>query len=173
MKHVVRLVILWALFASMAHAQKPKITSQDQLPRFNYPLTGKVTDVLTNDAAYEKLAAAVRANLEQLLSDYDIADRTTLQDIQGALLALDVQAGRYDSALSRVAVIRNLDEKPAAKLTAGLLVESYILARRSGEFANEAAFRAAFEKTYAQKLAALPWNVVGDVIKQTKGNAEI
>ncbi len=172
-KPLFRSALLLALLVPLVHAQKPKITSQDQLPRFSYPFTGSVTEVLTTDAAYEKLAAAVRADLEKLLNDYEIADRATLQGLQGTLLSLDVHAGRFDSALARIKVIRELDEKPAPKLTSGLLAESYIAARRSGEFANEGAFRVAFEKIYAQKLAALPWAVVGDVIKQTKGNAEI
>lgn len=167
------LAFLAPLLLTPLFAQKPKITSQDQLPRFSYPLTGKVADVLTSDAAYEKLAEAVRADLEKLINDYDLADRATLQDVLGTLLALDMHAGRHDSALARIATIRSLDEKPAAKLTGGLLAETIIATRRSGEFASEAAFRAAFQKIYAAKLAALPWNVVGDVIKQTKGNAEI
>ncbi|MDO8541089.1 MAG: S8 family serine peptidase [Opitutaceae bacterium] len=167
-------VLIFGCFAvSVLAAEKPKITSQDQLPRFSYPFVGKVADVLTDDAVYEKLASSVRADCEKLLNDYDIADRPTLQGIVGTLLALDLHAGRFEDALARVKTIRNLDDKPAAKLTAGLLAESYIVARRSGEFADEKAFRAAFQKTYAQKLAALPWDVVGDVIKQTKGGAEI
>lgn len=173
MKIPFRFLLVGVLLAAVGFAQKPKITSQDQLPRFNYPFTGPVTEVLTNDAVYAKLAAAVQADLEKLLADYEIEDRSTLQDIMGTLLALDVQAGRHASALERIATIRRLDEKPAAKLTGGLLSESIVLTRQGGQFASEAAFRAAFKKTYAEKLAALPWAVVGDVIKQTKGNAEI
>jgi subtilisin family serine protease len=154
-------------------ADKPRITSQDQLPRFSYPLNAKVTEVLKGEAAYHALAEAVRMDLEKLLADYDIADRATLQDIHGTLLALDVQAGRFSQARERIATIRSLDEKPAAKLTAGLLAESYIGARESGDYASEEGFRTAFAKIYAEKLAALPWNIVGDVIKQAKASAEI
>lgn len=166
-------LLLLPLLAGGAFAQKPRITSQDQLPRYSYPLSGKVTDVLTGDAAYEKLATAVRADLERLINDYEIVDRATLQEVLGTLLAIAVHAGDFDSALQRIAAIRGLDEKPAAKLTAGLLAESYIAARRSAESGDERAFRAAFAKIYAAKLAALPWDVVGDVIKQTKAGAEI
>ncbi len=173
MKRLLRLALIAPLFIAALHAQKPRITSQDQLPRFNYPLTGPVADVLKNEAASAKLAAAVRADLEKLIADYEIADRATLQDVLGTLLALDMHEGRYDAALAHIATIRGLDEKPAMKLTGGLLTETIIQTRRSGEFANEAAFRKAFQKAYEQKLAALPWAVVGDVIKQTKGNAEI
>jgi hypothetical protein len=162
-----------ALLATTGLAQKPKIASQDQLPRFSYPFTGPVTEVLRNEAVAEKLAAAVRADVEKLLADHEIEDRSTLQDLWGTLLALDLHAGRHDEALRRIAQIRALDEKPAAKLTGGLLTEAIILTRRRGDFASAAAFRAAFQQVYAEKLAALPWDVVGDIIKQTKGNAEI
>ena len=111
-----------ALTAIAIAADKPKITSQDQLPRFSYPLKGKVTEIVTNDAAYAPLAAAVRADLEKLLATYYIADRTTLQEILNTLMLLDVHAGKFDSALERLATIRSLEEKPANKYTAGLLV---------------------------------------------------
>jgi subtilisin family serine protease len=162
-----------ALTAIAIAADKPKITSQDQLPRFSYPLKGKVTEIVTNDAAYAPLAAAVRADLEKLLATYDIADRTTLQEILNTLMLLDVHAGKFDSALERLATIRSLEEKPANKYTAGLLVESYMAARRSGDFSSEAAFRAAFQKLYASKLAALPWDIVADNVKQAKAGAEV
>jgi len=153
-------------------AEKPKITSQDQLPRFSYEFKGKVTDVVTGEAAYRPLAQRVRADLEKLLADYDIQDRATLVDIQGVLLAMDVQEGRREDALRRIAVIRDLEQKPAAKLTAGLLAEAYLEARPAAG-GDDAAFRDAFKQAYAGRLGTLPWEVVGDVIQQTKGRAEI
>jgi len=160
-----------ALASGMA-AEKPKITSQDQLPRFSYEFKGKVTDVATQEAVYQQLAPKVRADLEKLLAEYDIQDRATRQDVLGVLLTMDVHEGRYDAALERVAEIRALEQKPAAKLTTGLLVEAFIAARRAAP-AGDAAFRADFAKAYAAKLAALPWAVVGDLIQQVKGSAEI
>lgn len=173
MKFVSCALISWALIATAFTAEKPRITSQDQLPRFSYALTGDVTKVLTDEAAYRELAEAVRADLEKLLNDYEIADRTTLQDVMSTLLAIDLEAGRFDAAVERIQKIRALEEKPAVKLTTGLLAESYIAARRSAGFAEERTFRAAFAKAYEEKLAALPWDVVGDLIKQIKGNSEI
>lgn len=173
MKFVSCALISWALIATAFAAEKPRITSQDQLPRFSYALTGDVTKVLTDEAAYRELAEAVRADLEKLLNDYEIADRTTLQDVMSTLLAIDLEAGRFDAAVERIQKIRALEEKPAVKLTTGLLAESYIAARRSAGFAEERTFRAAFAKAYEEKLAALPWDVVGDLIKQIKGNSEI
>lgn len=173
MKFVSSVLVAWVMAALAIAAEKQTITSQDQLPRYSYALTGDVTKVLADDAAYQQLADAVQADLEKLLNDYEIADRATLQDVLSTLLSIDLQAGRFESALERIQKIRSLEEKPAAKLTTGLLAESYIAARRSAGFAEERAFRAAFRKTYAAKLAALPWEVVGDLIKQVKGSAEI
>ncbi|MBL9207209.1 MAG: S8 family serine peptidase [Opitutaceae bacterium] len=172
-QRLLRIGLALGLASTLLAADKPKITSQDQLPRFSYPLKGKVTDVVTSDAAYEPLAAAVRADLEKLLATYDIADRTTLQEILNTLMLLDLQAGRYDSAMERLTTIRSLEEKPANKLTAGLLIESYMTARRSGDFSSEAAFRAAFQKIYAAKLAGLPWDLVAENIKGAKAGAEV
>ncbi len=174
MKYPALLACAFVLFAgTTVRAEKPRITSQDQLPRYSYPLTGKVTEVVTNEAAYDKLAASVRTDLEKLLADYDIADRSTLQNVLGVLMSMDLQQGRYDQALNRITQMRALEEKPAAKLTLGLLAETYINTRKSGDFSSDEAFRAAFAKNYTAKLAALPWDVVADTIKSTKASAEI
>lgn len=168
------LVVFTLSFApAFSAVEKPRITSQDQLPRFSYPLTGKVAEVATDDAAYQRLADAVRRDYEKLLQDYEIADRATLVGVLTTLLAIEVHAGNYDAASARIAEIRRLEEKPAAKLTAGLLAESYIAARRRGDYSNEQTFRQAFGEIYAARLAALPWEVVADTIKQTKAGAEI
>lgn len=161
------------LAALSLSAQKPKITSQDQLPRFSYPLTGKVTDIVTNEEAYARLAGPVRADIEQLLADYDIADRATLQGLVGVLMSMDLHEGRYDAALAKIQQMRALEEKPAAKLTLALLAETYAETRQSGDFGSEESFRTAFAKNYANKLAALPWDVVADNIKSAKASAEI
>ena len=101
-----------------------------------------------------------------------IEDRTTLQDIQSALLAIDLHEEKFDAALKRIATIRELEQKPANKLTTGLLAEAYITARRAGA-RDDAGFRAAFRQAYAGKVNGLPWEVVGDLIQQIKGSAEI
>ena len=43
MKLFPRFALVCLLAPALFAADKPKITSQDQLPRFNYPLKGKVT----------------------------------------------------------------------------------------------------------------------------------
>lgn len=172
----VRLLTLCAVLVAAAlpaHAERPRITSQDQLPRFNYAYTGQVTDLVISDDIYAPFAAQVRADVEKLLADYDIADRATLQGLLGVLMSMDLHEGRHDEALAKIAQMRALEEKPAAKLTMGLLAETYVRTRQSGDFSTEDAFRAAFAKNYAAALAALPWDVVADNIKSAKASAEI
>jgi len=165
---------VWAAgYAPAAAAGKPVITSQDQLPRFSYEFKGQVADAVTRDDVYRPLAVRVRADLEKLLADYDIQDKSTLADIQNALLAIDLQDGRDADALRRIAEVRNLQQKPATRMTAGLLAEAYLKARAGSARGDDAAFRAAFKRAYAAELEALPWEVVGDVIRQVKGSAEI
>lgn len=161
------------LLVATALADKPRITSQDQLPRFSYEFSGRVTDVVTNDDVYAGLATAVRTDLEKLLNDYDIADRTTLQGILLTLMTMDLHAGDFAAARAKLAVVREMEEKPASRLTTGLLADSYMEARESGDYATEDAFRAAFARIYAAKLQSLPWAVVADNLKSARASAEI
>lgn len=165
-------VMAASVCVAFASAEKPKITSQDQLPRFEYELEGKATDILTDPTAYQDLADRVRADLENLIAEYDIQDRTTLQGILSTLMSMDLQMGHHDEALAKLAMIRELEEKPANKLTTGLLTES-VIAARAMDYASDEAYRQAFAEAYANRVEALPFAVVGDNIKSAKGSAEI
>ncbi len=167
------LTSLPVLAAPVTPVEKPRITSQDQLPRFSYEFTGRVADVATDDAVYGPLAAAVRADLEKLINDYEITDRTTLQGILLTLMTMDLHAGDHAAARARLAAVRGLEEKPANRLTTGLLAETYMATRDAGDYATDAAFRVAFAKNYAAKLAELPWSVVADNLKAARTSAEI
>ncbi len=162
----------WGMVASLLAADRIPITSQDQLPRHEYPVEGPVADILTDDAAYARIAGPLRADLEELLTKYDIQDRTTLQGVLSTLMMMDFKAGDTDSALARLAEIRNLEEKPAAKLTTGVLMESVIEAQKI-DYASPEKYAEAFTKIYAAKVSALPFDVVGDNIKSAKASAEI
>ncbi len=160
------------LGATLVFAEKPKITSQDQLPRFEYPLDGKATDILMDADAYHALADRVAADLESLIAENDIEDATTLQGILSTLMNIDFQRRDYDRALQRLEQIRELEAKPANRLTTGVLLSSVIETRRK-DYASDEAYRAAFAEIYAEKINTLPYEIVGDNIKGSKGSAEI
>jgi hypothetical protein len=163
---------LLALLTPLYAADRPVISSQDQLPRFEYPAPSPVTLILTDEEAFATLAEAVRRDVEGLLRDYDITDRTTRQGLIGTLMTLDIGAGDDEAALARIADMRALEEKPANRLTMGLLAESVIETRRL-DHASEAVRRARFAEIYAEKINALPHDVVQDNIKSSKASAEI
>ncbi|HEY9402714.1 MAG TPA: hypothetical protein VIQ24_08460, partial [Pyrinomonadaceae bacterium] len=55
-------ILLWILcpFFVWAQNSKKKVASAAELPRFSYDVPEKLTDLLTNDAAYKTFAAKVR-----------------------------------------------------------------------------------------------------------------
>ena len=165
-------VIATLLTATFVAAEKPKITSQDDIPRFEYDLDVKATDILTDPVAYQALADRVQVDLEKLIDENDIQDRSTLQGILSTLMLIDLQKGDHESALKRLGMIRDLEAKPANKLTTGILMES-VIAARAKDYASDDAYRAAFAEIYAEKIDALPYEIVGDNIKSAKGSAEI
>jgi len=64
---------------------KKKVASQSDLPRFTYPMSMPASELLQADAAtFNGFAEKVGADLDTLLSDYDISDKATLR----ALLAI-------------------------------------------------------------------------------------
>jgi len=152
---------------------RPKITNQDQLPRYTYEVEGAASEILTSEAAFAPLAAAVRSDIEALLADYEIEDRATLEGLEGTLLNLDMLEGDYASAERRIERMRAMQEKPSSRLTTGLVGSAAIAAAREPESAGLDRRQAAFEQAYRAAVADLPWDVVQDDIEQTKGNYEI
>jgi subtilisin family serine protease len=167
------LTLVLAATAAVA-ADKIKVKKLDDLPRHAYKVSGKVGELMKSDKAFAAFAAAVRADLEADLAKYDIEDKATLARLYGTLAQLDVGAGRYDDALKHIRKVRQLLDKPANRLTAGLVAESIIAARRAvGRDADQAAYRKAFKRHFADKVTALPWDVVQDTIKQARGMREL
>jgi subtilisin family serine protease len=155
-------------------ADKVKISSLDELPRFSYPVEGSVVPILTSDEAFAELAAKVRADIEGVLATYEIDDAATLQGYYSILSRLDLMAGDYDSALARTEQIRELEDKEAGRLTTGLFTRAWVAARAEADPAADfEAFAAAFAAHLEKAVTALPWAVVQDEIEETKGRAEI
>ena len=143
---------------------KKKVVSASDLPRFSYDVPEKLTDLLTNDAAYKTFAAKVRADLEGVLRDYEIGDKTTLKEIQMTLAELDFQEGKLDSAFKRFGLIIDLEEKPELKYLPDLF-DIQIIAnaqKQSGATSGEK-FLEALRRNLAETLNALPDSVFGGV----------
>jgi hypothetical protein len=170
---VLSCVVSWGLALAQAPAKKVVRTEAD-LPRFSYPITGTATELVTSDdATFNVFAAKVRADVEGVLKDYDIQDRATLRDLLGVKLELELLAHEDKAALETVSRIRELEDKPDAKLLSGLQVQAMLEAQAATGQSSGAAYEAAFQKNYAEALKPLPWAIVANRIKETKSSDEI
>jgi hypothetical protein len=164
----------FAVFAVPSFADKIQVLKEDDLPRHTYEVETTASELVSSWDALAPLAEQVRADLESDLEAYDIRDKTTLQRIYGTLLTLDMLEGEYESAEVHIAKLRDLEDKPALKLTSGNGVEARIAAiREVGGREDMEAYRAAFRRHYAEKVNALPYDVVQDVLQGNKARMEM
>jgi subtilisin family serine protease len=168
-------VLIAALaFSSAGLAQKKVVKTEDDLPRFNYPVTGTATELLqSDDATFNAFAAKVRADVDSVLNGYDIQDHATLRALLNVRLSLQLVAGDDKASLATLDQIRDLEDKPDAKMLSGLRTRAMIAARAQSGQTSGSAYEAAFAKAYAASLDPLPWAVVGNRIKEAKSSAEI
>jgi hypothetical protein len=154
--------------------EKIKVKKLDELPSHKYKVTGKVIELVKSDEAFAKLADLVRKDVEADLAKFDIEDKATLKRLNELLMQLDVLARRDEQALKRLKLIRDLEDKPAGKLTNGLVTEALVAARGEAKAAGDgAAVAKAFRSHLEPKLASLPYDVVQDDIRQAESSAEL
>jgi len=180
---ILPLLVLAAAFpfpaglASAALAQAPAkkvVKTEADLPRFNYPLTTTATELLQSDnATFDAFAARISADVNSVLNDYEIQDHAALRELIGVKLQLALLAGDDDAALKLIAQLRDLQDKPDAKLLTGLQTTAIMHAAKETGKSSGPEFAAAYEKDFAAELNPLPWEVVGNRIKENKSSAEI
>jgi len=167
------LALLSLAFATSALAQ-PKIPVEKaaDLPRFEYRISGKLEDVVRQPERFAPLAAEVRRNTELVLASYDIRDKATQRELLNLLALLDFLDGRYDAALARAEEVRALQEKPADKLLSGLRLRIMSQAAKQHGQGNEA-YRRAVAEGIALELAAMPFAVVQNDVRELKAGSEL
>ncbi|MGA2551375.1 MAG: S8 family serine peptidase [Burkholderiaceae bacterium] len=165
--------LLLTLAGSVSAQQKIRIEKADDLPRFSYPISGPLEDVVRDDAKFEALAGPVRRDIESIFDQYEIADKATARNLFGVLAQLDYLQGKYDAAIQRLDAIRSLEEKPADKLLSGLRMRAMIAAVRSTDSKDSEAYRTAVAQNLATTLQPLPYEVIGNSIREYKASAEI
>jgi subtilisin family serine protease len=159
-------LLLVSTFAYSQAGGKKKVTSQADLPRFSYPVTGTASELVqADDATFNGFAAKVRADLDSVLRDYDIDDKATLRTLLTAKLDLQELAGEYQDGLQTVETLRALQEKPAAKLLAFIFTRARLQAALDAKTANGPAYEQAFTRRYKEAVDPLPWDVVQDAMK--------
>jgi len=102
-RSLVWLLLLVAPFAQSQPDAKKKVSSQADLPRFSYPVTGSASALVqADDATFNGFAAKVRADLDSVFRDYAIDDKSTLRTLLSAKLDLQELAGDYPGALETI-----------------------------------------------------------------------
>jgi subtilisin family serine protease len=155
--------------STLGQQTKKKIESSEQLPAHSYPVPGKASALLTDDAAFSVFVGALRNDLESDLHDYDIEDKTTRKEYYGPLMEIAILQGRYSDALSYLGKRSALEDKPAAKAMAGMLDQPLIDAKKPGE----GRARVIFETEFKERLQTLPYEVVQNDLKEMKSYFEI
>jgi hypothetical protein len=153
---------------------KKKVTSETDLPRFNYPVRGSASELVeADDATFNAFAAKVRADLDSVFRDYDLTDKSMLRTLLAAKVNLQELAGQYPEALSTVDAIRALQEKPARKLLSGLVAPAMLQAKIDSGGTSGPAFQQAFSRHYRDEVEPLPWDVAQDSIQATYASARL
>ncbi len=154
---------------------KKAVHTQDDLPRYNYPISGTATALLTaDDATFGAFAAKVGADVDNLLANYDVQDHATLSGILNVKLALQVLSGTQDkAALKTIARIRALEDKPDAKLLTAFRTEAVLKARIASGQSSGPAYEKAYADALANLVTPLPWAVAGNRIQEAKSSAQI
>ena len=154
-------------------AAKIPVEHAADLPRFTYPIDGKLDRLVADDARFAVFAKALRRDIESVLARYDIKDKSTQRDLLGTLAQLDFLEGHYDAALARAAQIRALQEKPADKLLSGMTLRAIVDAQHKAGNRTSDAYRRQVAADVSTALDKMPYDVVGNDVREMKMRSEI
>ena len=162
----VSVLLLIVCLSPAQGAEKKKVTSQADLPRFSYPISIPASQLVQSDTAtFDTFANKVRTDLDSVFRDYEISDKASMRALLSSKLDLQQLAGEYSAALETVKTMRALEQKPSARLTTGLFVESELSAAIETKSTSGPAYEQAFTKSYSDAVNKLPWDVVQDTMK--------
>lgn len=151
---------------------KPRIERAADLPRFTYRIDGPLEALVRSPEKFAPFAAEMRRNVDSVLAGYDIPDRATQRDLITQLAILDFLEGRHELALQRAEQVRALQDKPADKLLSGLRLRSAARAARTHSVGS-GAWKEAVGETMARDLAAMPFAVVQNEVRELKASSEL
>jgi len=151
---------------------KPRIERAADLPRFTYRLSGPLEALVRDREKFAPFGAELRRNVDSVLAGYDIPDKATQRDLITQLAILDFLEGRHDLALLRAEQVRGLQDKPADKLLSGLRLRAAATAARSQPVGSDA-WKKATGDFMARELAAMPFAVVQNEVRELKASSEL
>ncbi len=151
---------------------RQRIDKAADLPRFSYPVQGKLEDIVRSPERFAAFAAPLRRDTEAVLARYEIADKATHRQLLGLLATLDYLDGRYDDAVRHYDAVKSLEDKPADKLLSGLRGRAMAMAAKQHRPGTPAHAQAAQVMVKSQ-LATMPYAVIVNEIRQAKAGTEV
>lgn len=167
-------IVLALAFALPAMAaDKQRIDKEADIPRFSYAIADPLESVVRDKAIFARVTQQVRADMESVLANYTIADKSSERQFLGSLVQLDFLAGNYEAALAGAEAVRALEEKPADKLLSGLRLRAMVAAAKQTGGINTPAYFEVVATTIRKELDALPFDLIANDIKNYKAGAEL
>jgi subtilisin family serine protease len=172
------LIAISSLAAAVAQAPstpaKRVVSSAADLPRFSYPVSAPPSTLLMeDDDAFNAFAAKVLRDVDSVLNDYDIQDKSTLRTLYMVKRDVQILANENEAALITLKVLKDLQEKPEAIATSGIVARAVMEARISTHSNSGEAFKQAFQANFQSTVNLLEWRVVQDTVKSIKGSYEL
>jgi hypothetical protein len=114
-----------------AQSQKKVITTAADVPRVQVQLPAKPSEIAINGGPQlEALETQLDAYVRDLLTNYDIQDRTTRRSLLGLQAQDALVDDRWDEYLKLSEEVAALEDKPAQRAVSGLLGRAYARAAR-------------------------------------------
>jgi len=154
-------------------ADKTHLARAADLPPFSYPVTGSIEDLVRDKAGYEAFATQRRADLEGIFDRYDIDDAATMRGLLLEAATIDFLLGRYDDAYKESLTVRDLQDKPSAKLLSGLEFRAFIDAARATGNTSGPEFQTAVTSKVSAGLAPLPFKTVEESVKEIEAGKSL
>jgi len=167
------LAVALMVVATPSAAEKKRIDREADLPRFTYPVDGKLDAIVRDDKAFAVLSNSIRRDTESVLAEFDISDKSAQRGRLGVVMMLDFLNGQYDAALQTAEHIRALEDKPADKLLSGLRLRAMVAAAKTHGPVNSPSYLAEVGKRIRAELDVLPYETIANDIKQYKAGAEL
>jgi hypothetical protein len=157
-----------------AQSAKKKVSSAADLPLFSYPLSTPPSVLLTaDDATFNAFARRVLHDIESILGEYDIADKSTLRQFYMTKLNVELLTGENQTALATCDALRALQDKPQGQAGSALLDRPLIQARLEANAASGPGFEKAFREKFLANLNRVEWKLIQDRVKSIRKSLEI
>lgn len=159
--------------ATPSLAAKKVIASASDLPEKQVELGDKPSVIVQSGGPqFEAIRDTVEAYAKDVLDNYEVRDVETRKSMLSLLLQISLSENRWDDAIAYSKQIEALEEKPAAKATAGLLTRAYARAAKAvGEDSPQ--FPARFEQEFAASVKAVDWTVGQDTLQAIRSQFQL